>query len=360
MNLTRIAINGYKSIKECDLPLGSLNILIGANGAGKSNFISFFKMLPEMPAGRMRIYVGKQGGADDLLTFGRKVTSRLHFELESDQYTYKADLEPTHDDRLLFVNEGLTLTHGINTADLLAFRQYGNYESHLADLETTGRGSLLKANFNLRAYHFPDTGVTSPIKRLQPLNDNEQLASDAANLAPFLLRLKTHHPGEYQNIIRTVRLIAPFFDDFHLRPSPDNKDMIELEWKELGADRPFKAYLLSDGTLRFICLAVLLMQPPEFQPATILIDEPELGLHPAAIHLLAAMLRSAARGRQLIVATQSTDLLDECLPEEVIVADRTDNGTMFHRLDGASLEQWLQEYSLGELWQKNILGGRPL
>ena len=90
-----------------------------------------------------------------------------------------------------------------------------------------------------------------------------------------------------------------------------------------------------------------------------MIDEPELGLHPFAIHLLAAMLRSVSKRRQLIVSTQSTDLLNEFDAEEVVVADRTEGFTCLHRLDSQALKNWLDAYSLGELWQKNILGGRP-
>ena len=175
----------------------------------------------------------------------------------------------------------------------------------------------------------------------------------------MLYWLRAEHPPHYRRIVKTTRLVAPFFGDFYLRPRPGNKEQIELEWTEKGEDVPFKAFHLSDGTLRFICLATVLMQPEALQPETILIDEPELGLHPFAIHLLASMMRSASKKRQLIVSTQSVDLLNEFEPDDVIVADRTKGWSHLHRLNKESLAAWLEDYSLGELWQKNILGGGP-
>jgi predicted ATPase len=211
-----------------------------------------------------------------------------------------------------------------------------------------------------QVYHFHDTSATAKVKQIQPINDNRYLRSDAQNLAAFLylLQQQKRYSDRYQKIVKTIRLVAPFFGNFVLRPKVDNPDTIELEWTEQGSDIPFKAHHLSDGTLRFICLATVLLQPESFQPETILIDEPELGLHPYAIQVLAGLLRSASRSKQIIVSTQSVQLLNEFDPGDVIVSDRTDGSTMLHRLDAKQLDTWLEDYSLGELWQKNILGGR--
>jgi predicted ATPase len=133
-----------------------------------------------------------------------------------------------------------------------------------------------------------------------------------------------------------------------------------LEWTERGRpDTPWKAHVLSDGTLRFICLATLLLQPPQLMPDIILIDEPELGLHPYAINLLAQMLKRAAETKQVIVSTQSVELLNAMAPEDVVVAGRDNGATTLKRLDSADLTDWLEDYSLGELWKRNVLGGRP-
>jgi len=138
-----------------------------------------------------------------------------------------------------------------------------------------------------------------------------------------------------------------------------NPDKIRLEWSHLGTDAYFDASSISDGTLRFIALATLFLQPRRFRPSVILVDEPELGMHPYAITLLASLMKLASVNTQVIVATQSSLLLDHFEPEDVLVADRVHGGTRLTRLDSAELESWLEEYSLGQLWEKNELGGRP-
>jgi predicted ATPase len=135
--------------------------------------------------------------------------------------------------------------------------------------------------------------------------------------------------------------------------------MIQLEWRQKDSDYPFLASHLSDGTLRFICLATALLQPSP--PATMVFDEPELGLHPFALTLLANLFEVAARrtSQQVIVSTQSAPLVNEFEPEDVIVVERAEGESVFRRLDSAKLSGWLEDYTLGELWQKNVFGGGP-
>lgn len=354
--LSRIVLRGFKSIRECDLELKELNVLIGPNGAGKSNFIHFFRLIQQMLEGNLQRYVSKQGGPDALLHFGRKKTETLRAELYFGNNGYKFTLEPTQDNRMMFAEENFWWNmKGDWTISS------GHFETEVESQKRSTRiyQYTVPPMKSWRLYHFHDTSESALVKQLHGINDNLYLRPDARNLAAFLYLLKHQHPSHYKRIVKTLRLVAPFFGDFLLRPQPDSKDQIELEWTEKGQDVPFKAHLLSDGTLRFICLATVLLQPEELQPETILIDEPELGLHPFAINLLASLLRSASKKRQAIVSTQSTNLLNEFSSDDVIVADRTEGFTHLHRLDSDALESWLNEYSLGELWQKNILGGRP-
>ena len=211
-----------------------------------------------------------------------------------------------------------------------------------------------------RIYHFHDTSDSAMVKQVHGVNDNEYLRADARNLAAFLFRLKNHHEAHYRRIVKSIQLVAPFFGDFLLRPTVDNKEKIQLEWTESGQDVPFSASALSDGTLRFICLAVVLLQPEPFMPASILIDEPELGLHPYAIAVLGALMKSAVQKHQIIVSTQSVELVNEFEADDLIVVDKEDGASTFKRLDAAALAEWRNEYSLGDLWKKNLLGGRPV
>ncbi len=354
--LTRLKLEGYKSIQSCDLEFGSLNLLIGANGAGKSNLIGFFRLIQQLIEGDLQRYVSQQGGPDALLHFGRKTTDKLHAELYFGNNGYWLTLEPTVDNRLMFAEESFWW-------NMSGPRSIGS--GHFESVHQKGTGTdidqfVVPAMKNWRVYHFHDTGEEARVKQRHLLNDNAYLWPDARNLAAYLYLLHKNSSAHYQRIVRTVRLVAPFFEDFKLRPSPDNTDYIELEWREAGQDSLFKAHMLSDGTLRFICLATMLLQPRENRPATIVVDEPELGLHPYAITVLASLLKSAAQENQIIVSTQSVELVNEFDAEDLVVVDRSQGKSSFHRPDARTLGDWLKEYSLGELWKKNILGGRPM
>lgn len=354
--LSRLVLRGYKSIAECDIELGTLNVLIGANGAGKSNFIGFFRLIGRLLDRQLQVAVGSAGGPDAMLYFGRKKTEELHAELYFRNVGYKLSLAATQDNRMMFAREALWWS---KRGDLESIA--GHFETSISDNETVPGlyGSVLPAMRSWRLYHFHDTSLTALVKQIHGINDNAYLREDARNLAAFLYRLKNHHDEHYRRIVKAVKLVAPFFGDFLLRPTVDNAGKIQLEWTEEGYDTPFTASALSDGTLRFICLATVLLQPEEFMPAAILIDEPELGLHPFAISVLGGLMKSAANEHQLIVSTQSVELVNEFDAEDLIVVDKRGGASTFKRPDADALAEWLADYSLGELWKKNLLGGRP-
>lgn len=361
--LDHIQIAGYKSIRDLDLKLAPLNVLIGPNGAGKSNLISAFELLSEIVKENLQLYVGKAGGANTLLHFGRKATDEIKVELLFGQNGYRCALAPTAEDSLIFASERCWFHDEERYEEPYeVFLGQGHKESQLlGEVEqqshTTVATHVLRSMRSWRVYHFHDTSASSKMKALGDINDNTDLRHDASNLAAFLYLLQEQHPARYKKIVATVRLAAPFFDDFDLKPSRLNPDKIRLEWREKGSDMYFNAHALSDGTLRFICMVTLLLMPEP--PETILIDEPELGLHPYAITLLAALLRSAATRTQVIVSTQSVTLVNQFAPEDVIVVDRMEGRSIFERQEAQELERWLEEYGMGDIWEKNLLGGRP-
>lgn len=351
--LSRIVLRGFKSIAQCDLELFKLNILIGANGAGKSNFIGFFRMVQQLLDQNLQVFVSRQGGPDALLHFGRKTTEQFQFQLYFGNNGYLATLEATRDNRLMFAKESFWWK-------VSGEREIGKGHFETQALSSTGTkidSYVVPIMKQWRVYHFHDTSDSAYVKQPHGINDNAYLRTDARNLAAFLYLLREQYRASYQKIVKTIRLVAPFFGDFSLRPSPQNKEIIELEWFEQGQDIPFKAHMLSDGTLRFMCLATVFLQPEELQPETILVDEPELGLHPYAITVLASLIRTASK--QVIISTQSVELLNEFNALDVIVVDRKLGLSQLRRLQPQELESWLEDYSLGELWKKNVLGGRP-
>lgn len=355
--LSRIKLEGYKSIRECDLELKDLNVLIGPNGAGKSNFIGFFKLIQQLLAGNLQRFISRNGGPDAFLHHGRKRTRELKAEVYFGNNGYKMGLEATADNRMMFSSEGVWW-NVIGDKHL----DSGHFETAVEE-QKKKIGEIYQYTVpvmrNWRVYHFHDTSESALVKQRHSIGDALYLRPDGRNLAAFLFLLKFLFPDSYEQIVKTIRLVAPFFGDFVLRKCVDNPDQIELEWSELGEDEPFKAHVLSDGTLRFICLATVFLQPEDYQPETILVDEPELGLHPYAIKVLASLIRSTSKTKQVIVSTQSVTLLNEFEPGDLIVADRKDGASVLRRLGENELGEWLKEYTLGELWEKNILGGRP-
>jgi len=369
-SVSKIWVKGFKSIAEMELSLGSLNVMIGANGAGKSNLISVFKFLDQIVNGRLQLYVAERGGADRLLHHGGKQTKAIELCFGFGQNAYQVKLTPAIGDALIFEYETIYYHNSSKFPEPMPIQiGQGNKESNLIDTAgTTGSGKrvaqyILDAISNWTVYHFHDTSDSAPSKKIGDIDDNRFFRPDAANLAPFLYRLKNTNlsvnTSAYQDIVETIRLVAPFFEDFILEPSRNNPEKIKLEWKQKGSDAYFDAFSLSDGTLRFICLATLLLQPQYLLPSLVLLDEPELGLHPYAITLLAEMLQAATTRTQVLVATQSVTLLNQFLPEQIIVAENDGVKTSFRKLPLEDLTGWKDDYSLGDLWEKNIIGGRP-
>jgi predicted ATPase len=360
MSLDKIEIKGFKSIKELNLELKNINILIGANGAGKSNLISFFKLLNELIEKRLQFFVATKGGANSFLYHGRKVTSsisaRFHFALNE----YYFSLSPTDVNSFVFETEELIFKGLYHNSRPTTYLGSGHPESLAYDAFSKNNRIaqyVIPKVATWKVYHFHDTSDSAPCKQPCDINDNMYLRGDAANLPAFLFLLKEKFPKHYSNIVETIQLVTPFFDDFILRPLTSNSSMIQLEWREKDSDFPFRASNLSDGTLRFICLATLLLQP--FMPSLIILDEPELGLHPYAISILAQLLKQSSLTSQLLISTQSVTLINHFSPEDVIAVDKQQGQSVFHRLDKMKIEEWMEEYSLGELWEKNTFGGRP-
>lgn len=356
--LDRLILKGFKSIKAFDLELRPINVLIGQNGAGKSNFVSFFRMMNALIEQRLQEYVAKSGGANALLHYGPKITETIRADMFFGEGGYFVELSFSEEDMLIFTKEEIWCE-----GDKGLYNVVGHKES-LATRALQGplrfhniQNFILSSVRSWKVYHFHDTSSSAPIKKTGNIHDNEFLRPNAENLAAFLYLLQEKHPQRYTLIRAIIQSVFPRFGDFLLRPNPLNEDTIRLEWKEKVSDYRFGPHQISDGTLRFMALATLLLQPN--LPSTILLDEPELGLHPAALSVLGGLVRSAATRTQVILTTQSVTLLNEFEPEDVITVDRENGASVFRRHTTNDLAAWLKDYSLAEIWEKNIIGGRP-
>ncbi|MCV9382205.1 cobalt transporter ATP-binding subunit [Aeromonas rivipollensis] len=366
-SLDTLTIKGFKSIQELSaFKLNSLNVIVGANGAGKSNLIAFFKMLRALIDGNLNRFVRDSGGASDLLFGGRKMTSEMTFETRFGDRGYRFTLMPTLADSCVIEDEACFLREpmGLGLWDLLSIGGNSESDSRLA-AEAHGNHpdmSYAKPVFDAisswQVYHFHDTSQSAGMRNYEIVQDNSVLRADATNIGSFLLKLRNQFPSSYQAILAAVRLVIPFFDDFILVPRlMGASEKVNLSWQQKGSDYPMQPYHLSDGSIRFICLATALLQPNP--PSTIIIDEPELGLHPAAIAILAELIQQASLRTQVIVATQSPALIDQFAIDDIVVVNRKGGASTFERLNEADYAQWLEEYSVGELWTKNVIAGGP-
>ncbi|MBR9856237.1 MAG: AAA family ATPase [Gammaproteobacteria bacterium] len=362
--LDKLSIGGFKSIRELnDFELRPLNVIVGANGAGKSNLLSFFKMLRALMDGTLNRYVRDNGGATDLLFNGNKVTQKMTFEARFGDRGFRFNLVPTPSNDCAIEDEARYYSHSQSGWWLLGDSNDGKSRM-VAEVEQNAANAkysrpVFEAIASWQIYHFHDTSSTAAMRKYEIVEYDRVLDTDAANIGPFLLNLKTHHASAYQSIVDAVRLVTPFFDDFILQPRIRGaKEEVNISWRQKGSGYPMQPYHLSDGSIRFICLATALLQPDP--PATIIIDEPELGLHPAAIVILAELIQQAATRTQVIVATQSPALLDQFAVEDIVVVKRKDGASTFERLNEQDYASWLESYSLGELWIKNVIAGGPV
>jgi predicted ATPase len=366
--LKNIKVKGFKSIREMDLELKPLNVLIGANGSGKSNFLSLFKMIHDMFTEGFEDYVRGNGGPEKLLYFGLKHSDCMSVQLSFEDKLgkgYVFNLKPTKDMLFWFAEEKIIKNSAkklrINQAkltipDLGPFSVAKKLPENQKEFQSTAK-ELIQSFSSWQYFHFEDTSYSAKLKQAQYIDDMRILYSDASNLAPVLYWLKNNSPYSYKMIVETVKLIAPFFVDFILEPQKENNEYIFWRWRHKNSDRDWFPNQMPDGLMRFISLITLFNLPQ--LPSMVLLDEPELGLHPQAISLLTETIQAFSGRTQIIVATQSPTFVDYFKPEDIIVVNKEGNESTFKRQNSDDLKDWLEDYSLGELWEKNVIGGNP-
>ena len=363
--IENVIIKNFKSIRDLELPLTNLNVLIGSNGVGKSNFISFFEMAKAIFEQRFGSYTLDKGGIDNLLYRGRKISKEMYGLMDfKNTNAFFFTLKPAQSNKGYIDNTGDFFNkRGESTKDYLGQWHRTFWDSAVEESNLMGKmyGRAYYLNSYLRSftiYHFHDTSSSSPMRGQCEINDNSFLRDNGSNLAAYLYMLKQTDEKAFRLIEGTIHSIAPYFKRFNLRPDPVTPSKISLEWEEVNSDMYLNGYSFSDGTIRFIALATLLLQSK--LPEVIIIDEPELGLHPGAISKLVALIKRASKSSQIILSTQSTNLVNCFEPENIIVVDREDEQTVFKRLNPADLSVWMDEYnySISDMWETNLIGGQ--
>lgn len=365
LKLSRIEISGYKSISSAfplRLHFGDVNILLGANGAGKSNIVSFFKMLSYMMSGSFQKYVAQSGTNQTFLHYGSKVTSAIRAEVEFGNETsrdiYKFSLTHAASNRLIINSEEIEWKDTTKSDKPLRLEVESNFnESGLLQSNDKTCNIVRLLLSTCKVYQFSDSSMTAPMRQASTVDAAQYLQSEANNLASFLFFVKNNYSDAYNRIVDYVRNVMPQFGDFYLEPE---RGYISLKWTDNSPnDYVFSSEQFSDGSIRFIALTTLLLQPEETMPKVIVIDEPELGLHPYAIDVLAEMIKDASLHAQIIVATQSPLLIDNFEMSDIMVVEREGEHTIARNMDNDTYCEWLKDYSISELWGKNVIGGRP-
>ena len=347
--LKKIQLTNFRSFFQTEVEIKNINVLIGGNGSGKSNFISLFSMLNYIQIGRLRDWIANKGGFDNLVYNSIQENELINFSFFFDaensdgQNIYELSLRATEENYIVNAEKFGFWNQSTKPFFAEETNQTETKLKYLAERKIEIPYYIYSKIQGFQVFHFDDVSANSNKKRLQNIEEGYPLHPEGDNIAAFLYYLKQNHIDSYDNILEIIRMVTPYFDDFILEPEINNLNQIKLKWREKNNLKIFSAALISDGTIRFICLCALLLQPTP--PLLIVIDEPELGLHPLAISFLAELIKKASCRTQIILSTQSVTLLNQFEPADILVVDRDKSGSQIKRLNEQELRDWLGEYS---------------
>ena len=353
--IKRLSAEGLWSINHLTFEPNQTNVIIGANGAGKSNLLDAIALTGAAARGELQQHLGS---AHETLHQSEQTARAARITLKTGQGTYTLELTPDEKGRLIPATETVQI-HGEKLQDIAYLQNGGEAGASNRAKMLSATGSMLR-NMQNWEVHRPQQGRANPARLPHDAQDNHHLRGDGANLAPYLLRLIREDAHAHGRIVRTVQLAAPYVADLSADPDPRDPGKVQLGWTETGTGKHRDAARLSDATLWLVRITTLLTGLERTQPRVVMVEEPDAGLNPFALTIVHGLLESAAAtGAQVFITTQSPWYLDYHRPENVLVLDRQRGETTITAQDPQRLEPWLERYSLGELWDKNELGGRP-
>jgi predicted ATPase len=378
MSIQSLSVKNFRSLKAVqDWRPGLLNLLIGPNASGKSNVLRAIDLLAASAQGRLAKWVQRAGGMEPLLWDGQGEICSIDFARNTDwdPFAYGISLE-----RVGMTGDFQVCKESLSSPTTLLFDREGDqadiYNFEAAQAERQGRLqiresllSLLKPPFfneefisevgteiaGFSVYHDFHTNRDAAIRQAAVTRHETRVDADGQNLISVLHTLYTGN-RDFKNTVNDA-MTAAFGSDFEelvFPPASDNRIQLRLRWRSLKREQ--SAADLSDGTLRFLFLMTVLASP---DPAPLIaIDEPETGLHPSMLPIIAEHAVDASKKAQIIFTTHSPQMLDafssETRPQTTVVK-REDGETKLHVLDDAKLSHWLEEYSLGALHRSGEL-----
>ncbi len=360
--ITQLQIESFKSFKKLELEMRPLNVLIGPNAGGKTNFLDFFRFLREAFTDKLSEAVARRGGIRNLLYGEDKENLKFHITCHISDLTVclQAEIagpltvEPRVIQEKIYIPEHppkVLLEKKEGKSPRFSLFQFPPPDNRSVAIYRLIGETTHYAQFNTE----PISAIRSP----QTARGRTALAENGSNLTSVLQYLanKLEYRPTWVRIKEILSIAYPNFEDIYF-PAEGGDGNLVLRWKERTFEkRDFSANFLSDGTLHFLCLLAILLNPAP--PPLICIDEPELGLHPALIRIIAELLKDAATRTQLVVATHSPELVSHLEPEDILIVENIKGATEMRRLSSDELKTWLKEYTLAELWLARDLGGNP-
>lgn len=370
--------------------LSSLNVLIGPNASGKSNFIEMLELL-RATATDFAAAIRDGGGAGEWLWKGSNLIRAAEIAVVLEEgtptgrpLTYRLKFTDVKS-RVEVIDEAIEeLAPQVGESDV--FFYYRFQEGHPAINIRNRRGARTERRLQ-RESLYPDQSVLAqrkdpdlypevtwlgrsfgaiqtfrewtfgryvPLRQPQPADlPEDRLLPDSRNLALVLNQI------EYTGETRFNDLLRKFSPRFQRMSTRVSGGTVQFYLHETGFTAPIPATRLSDGTIRFVALLATLLAPSP--PPLVCIEEPELGLHPDAVALLADLLVEASVRMQLVVTTHSDALVSALTnqPDAIVACERPGAGTVLRRLDPKRLASWLEDYRLGDLWRMGELGANP-
>ncbi len=388
-----VRIQGFRSLREVDLALSPLSVLIGPNGSGKSNFMDLLSLMGEASYGHLADGIASRGGFDNVSFKGdpgdiyvefrfppegvfqeerAPVKFRIHLrrvgslpkvwfeqveKAPDEHHRNPLQLMRRDKDGCEFRSIKTRMTEELEEKALeseseLAIFQVKDQDKYPAPYK------LLRMLQEWTFYRDIEVGPAAPIRQPSILRPTVRLASDGSNLASVLYSIQQQHPATWKEIEEILETVYPDFHSITFPPEGGDGKVV-LRWWERPYERKtgFSANLLSDGTLKLLCLIAILKSPDP--PPLICMDEPEVGLHPDWVKLVAELLQSASSRTQVIVASHSPQLVSKLDPNEIVVVEKEQGETCVQRLSEEELEKWMQQYQIGDLWLAGHFGGRP-
>ena len=376
----QLAVQGFRRLNDVRLSLRPLSVMIGANGTGKTSVLDVLALLASSAQARLSSSLSDLAGLANILTYERAEELGLQITMQvpgHEPLQYSLCLRPQglahvireeqlsqkrkpHPTPFLHINsfERDVRYYDPDKKKLLPPSwEHNSLETSLAQVPKMFqepedfRRRLASSTF----YHVLNVDPRSPVRLPQSMGPAELPGKNGEDLVSCLFYLRETNRNRFEAIEDSLRAAFPRFERLDFPPVAAGT--LALAWRERGFSKPLYTHQLSEGTLRFLWLTTLLQSPG--LTALTLLDEPEVSLHPELLSLLADQLREASQRTQIIVATHSDTLIRFLKPEEVVVLDSADDGmTKLTRADELDLDQWLEDYSLDELWRNGRLGAR--